>query len=122
MSIPKDHKLYEKAKDEADKIYKKSSAYKSGYIVKTYKKLYKEKYGDENAFEGKKKKQEGLTRWFNEKWTDVGSKKNDYPLYRPTVRVNKKTPKTAQEVGKKRLEEQDILKQIYKGMKNLPKF
>ena len=30
-------KLYDDVKKEADKIYKKSSAFKSGYIIKTYK-------------------------------------------------------------------------------------
>ena len=39
MPTPINKKLYEKVKEQADKIYEKSSAYKSGYIVKTYKKL-----------------------------------------------------------------------------------
>ena len=39
MSYPKDKKLYEQAKEIADKTYKKSSAYKSGFIVKKYKEL-----------------------------------------------------------------------------------
>ena len=34
-----DKQLYDFVKNEADKIYKKSSAYKSGYIVKRYKQL-----------------------------------------------------------------------------------
>ena len=35
MPTPNNKKLYEEVKMLADKIYKKSSAYKSGYIVKT---------------------------------------------------------------------------------------
>jgi len=34
-----DKELYDKAKAIADKTYKKPSAYKSGFIVKTYKDL-----------------------------------------------------------------------------------
>ena len=37
MSQPINRKLYEEVKAEADTIYKKPSAYKSGFIVKTYK-------------------------------------------------------------------------------------
>lgn len=119
MSKPKDQALYEKAKDEADKIYKKPSAYKSGFIVKKYKELYKSKYGNENAYEGKKINA-GLTRWYKEKWQDIGE--GAYPLYRPTVRVNKDTPTTKSELSKSRIAEQDKLKQKIKGKKNLPKF
>ncbi len=39
MSIPINKKLYEEVKNKADEIYKKPSAYKSGYIVKEYKRL-----------------------------------------------------------------------------------
>ena len=34
MAVPKDKQLYEKAKRMADEVYKKPSAYKSGYIIK----------------------------------------------------------------------------------------
>jgi len=37
MPTPKDPSLYEKVKKEADEKYSKPSAYKSGWIVKTYK-------------------------------------------------------------------------------------
>jgi len=121
MATPKDTSLYEKAKAEASKIYVKTSAYKSAYIVKKYKELYKDKYGNDNAYIGKKsEKPVGLTRWFKEKWEDVGSGK--YPLYRPTIRVTKDTPKTKSELSSNRIKEQDKLKQKIKGNKNLPKF
>lgn len=35
--IPTNKQLYLKVKEEADSIYSKPSAYKSGWIVKTYK-------------------------------------------------------------------------------------
>lgn len=119
-NTPKDQVLYNKAKSIADKTYDKPSAYKSGFIVKKYKELYKEKYGSGEAYTGTKTKK-GLTNWYKSDWKDVGEKKGDYPLYRPTVKASKDTPKTAQEIGKKRLAEQDKLKQKIKGG-NLPKF
>ena len=48
--------LYEKAQKLADEIYKKPSAYKSGYIVKKYKELGG-KYGDDDE-------PKNLKRWF----------------------------------------------------------
>ena len=39
MPVVLDQALYDLVKKRADEIYKKPSAYKSGYIVKTYKEL-----------------------------------------------------------------------------------
>ena len=112
MAIPKDQKLYEKAKQMADEIYKKPSAYKSGYIVKKYKELGGT-YENDN-------KEKNLKRWFKEDWKDVGNK--NYPVYRPTKRINSKTPLTVNEIDKKNLKEQIQLKQKVKGDQNLPAF
>jgi hypothetical protein len=112
MPTPKDKVLYEKAKKMADEIYKKTSAYKSSYIVKKYKELGGDYIDD--------KKPKELKRWFSEKWADIGGL--DYPVYRPTVKVSKKTPLTAKEIDPKQLKEQIKLKQKIKGTKNLPKF
>jgi hypothetical protein len=112
MPIPKDKTLYEKVKKMADQVYTKPSAYKSGYIVKKYKELGGEYIDDNQPKE--------LKRWFKEKWEDVGKK--DYPVYRPTVRINKQTPLTVSEIDKKQLKEQIKLKQKIKGNKNLPPF
>jgi len=112
MPIPLDKDLYNLAKQEADKIYKKSSAYKSGYIVKKYKEL-----GGRYTNDNKEKK---LSRWFKEKWKDIGNK--DYPVYRPTKRINKNTPLTKNEIDTKNLKKQISLKQKIKGDKNLPPF
>ena len=107
-----DKKLYEKAKKLADEIYEKPSAYKSGFIVKTYKSMGG-RYKDDNE-------EKDLKRWFKEEWKDIGGK--EYPVYRPTKRINKNTPLTDKEIDKEQLKEQIELKQIIKGKKNLPKF
>jgi len=104
--------LYKKAKEIADNIYKKSSAFKSGFIQKKYKELGG-KYIDDG-------KEQNLTRWFKENWKDIGGK--DYPVFRPHKRINNKTPKTYQELNKNELKAQINLKQRIKGLKNLPPF
>jgi hypothetical protein len=117
MPIPKDKILYEKIKKNADNIYDKSSAYKSGYITRMYK-----LNGGEYINDNKPKK---LKTWFQEEWMNINplvSNKTGYPTYRPTIKVNKNTPKTVEELSLKRLKEQYKLKQKIKGNKNLPKF
>lgn len=112
---PKDKALYEKAKKMADQVYDRPSAYKSGYIVKKYKELG-------GTYTGTKKNT-NLDRWFKEKWTDVNPMKTNksYPVYRPTKRINKKTPLTAVEIDKKDLIKKSKLKQKLKSNK-LPAF
>jgi len=90
-------KIYEKAKKKYSKL--KHSAYKSGLVVKEYKRLG-------GRYAGTKPKKKGLSRWFAEKWRNqrgkVGyQKKGD--VYRPTKRITSKTPKTFKELGKKRI-------------------
>ena len=93
-------KLYEQVKNE---IYKKNpvhSAYRSALLVKTYK----ERGG---TYKGKENKSSGLNRWFNEKWTNQRGGtgyKNKSDVYRPTVKVNDKTPTTFNELTKKQIE------------------
>ena len=112
MPIIVDKELYNLVKQKADDIYKKPSAYKSGFIVKTYTKMGG-RYMNDN-------KQKNLKRWFQEKWEDVGHR--EYPVYRPTIRVNKNTPLTIHEIDKTNLKKQIKEKQIIKGDKNLPPF
>ena len=112
MPIPIDTELYHKAKQKADSLYSKSSAFKSGYIVKTYKELGG-RYKNDN-------KPKNLERWFQEKWKDIGYK--EYPVFRPTIRINEYTPLTVNEIDKKNLKKQIKEKQIIKGTKNLPPF
>ena len=112
MPIVLDEELYNLVKRKADAIYSKPSAYKSGFIVMTYKSLGG-KYANDN-------KEKDLKRWFKEDWKDIGNK--DYPVYRPTKRINKHTPLTLDEIDKNNLKHQIELKQQYKGNRNLPPF
>ena len=112
MPIVLNKKLYDLVKEQADQVYKKPSAYKSGYIVKEYKRR-----GGQYANDGEEKK---LKRWYNEKWSDVGGEA--YPVYRPSVRVNSRTPLTVDEIDKTNLKKQIKEKQIIKGLKNLSPF
>ncbi len=112
MSNINNIKLYEKVKLDADKIYKKPSAYKSGWIVNEYKKRG-------GTYSGKKTNQ-GLTRWYKEDWKDIGGL--GYPVFRPTKRINKNTPLLVSEIDSKDLKKKIEKKQIIKGSKNLNKF
>jgi len=112
MPTPKNKELYEKVKKEADEIYKKPSAFKSGYIVKKYKELGGEYIDD--------KKPKNLKRWFKEEWKDIGN--SVYPVFRPTIKVSKETPLTPEEIEPKNLKEQIKRKQVIKGVRNLPPF
>jgi hypothetical protein len=107
-----DKELYAKAKRMADKVYDRPSAYKSGYIVKTYKRLG-------GRYSGKKgsQKKGKLSRWFQEEWKDVNPFKTDssYPVYRPTIRVSQDTPLTINEINLKDLEKKAKIKQRYKN-------
>jgi hypothetical protein len=119
-AIPLNKDLYEKAKKIVYAQYSKPSAYRSGALVKLYKSMG-------GKYEDSKKKSiddKPLARWFLEEWKDVNPKKTStsYPVYRPTKRITEKTPKTKDEIPKKRLEEQSRKKQIIKGKKNLTKF
>ena len=114
MAIPVDKKLYNKTKLDIFKKYPKHSAYRSGLLVKKYKKKFTKKYGNKrNPYIGKKSKKKGLSRWFKEKWTnqrgEIGYKyKSD--IYRPSIRITKKTPKTHNELTKKRIKKARVNK------------
>lgn len=103
MAIPKDNKLYEKIKKDIYKQIPTNSAYRSGLIVKKYKAEYFKKHKSTDAYIGNKKNN-GLKRWFAEKWTnqrgEIGYKKKG-DIYRPTIKVSKDTPKTFNELSKK---------------------
>lgn len=116
MPIPINLELYKIVKKEADRKFDKPSAYKSGWLVKEYKKRGGEYSG--------KKPNKGLTRWFKEDWKDINPNKtkNTYPVYRPTKRITKDTPLTASEIDPVQAKKQIALKQKIRGSKNLPKF
>lgn len=106
---PSDIKLYNKTKKQIYKRIPKHSAYRSGILVQTYKKKFKNKYGTRKSpYKGNKNetKKKGLSRWFKEKWVnqrgEIGYKyKND--IYRPSKRISKKTPLTHKELSKKEI-------------------
>lgn len=104
---PRDEKLYSSVKSRLYKKMPNHSAYRSAILVKNYKAAYKRKYGKDNSYIGEKpgsnpkKEMTGLKRWLKEEWRnqrgEVGYKyKSD--VYRPTKRVNAKTPKTFSEL------------------------
>jgi hypothetical protein len=111
MPTPIDKELYARVKKEADAVYAKPSAYKSGWIVKEYKKRG-------GRYEGNDERE--LGRWFKEKWSDIGGQ--EYPVYRPTVRITEDTPLTASEIDPVQAKSQIALKQQIKGRSNLPPF
>jgi hypothetical protein len=103
--IPQNKKLYETVKKEAKKRFRVwPSAYASGWLVKEYKRRGGT-YGPAGS-----RNSSSLGRWYKEKWVDVchwpkkvscGRKTSSwksYPYCRPSVRVNKKTPRTVQEL------------------------
>ena len=103
---PRDKELYKKTKKEIYKKIPKHSAYRSGILVQTYKKKFKNKYGNKDPYIGKKSNKKGLGRWFKEKWVnqrgEIGYKyKSD--VYRPSIKVTKKTPRTYKELNKKEI-------------------
>jgi hypothetical protein len=113
---PSDLNLYEKVKIHINKIYSKPSAYRSMAYIKEYKKL-----GGKFITDSKPR---NLTRWMQEKWQDINptKTKRSYPVYRPTVRVNNKTPITANEISISELKKQSAAKQKIKGTSNLKPF
>jgi hypothetical protein len=112
MPIIVDKDLYNLVKLYADIIYKKSSAFKSGFIVKLYKSLGG-RYKDDN-------KEKKLKRWYSERWIDIGNE--SYPVFRPTIRKTKDTPLTVNEIDKANLKEQIKRKQVIRGNFNLKPF
>ncbi len=114
MPIILDKELYNKAREITDeKFGTHTSAYRSAFLVKTYKQM-----GGLYADDFQEKK---LSRWFNEKWFNI-SPNEPYPTFRPLIRVSPETPLTVFEIDKQNLKNQIKLKQIIKGSRNLPKF
>lgn len=105
MPTPRDTGLYDKIKNEITSKYK-PSAYRSGLIVRDYKKAYEAKHKSKDAYIGKREGS-NLKRWFDEVWlSDTGNVKytSKSSVYRPTIRINEKTPVTFGELSKKQIE------------------
>tara|TARA_B100001094_G_scaffold325836_1_gene380861 strand:- start:2121 stop:2519 length:399 start_codon:yes stop_codon:yes gene_type:complete len=109
-----DKKLYNKVKKIADEKYKKHSAYKSMYIIEKY---------EEMGGKLKGKRKNNLNNWTRERWVNLSgvalgkTKLKDAPecgikdknqgknpsICRPSVKVNRDTPKLAQNFSKSQL-------------------
>lgn len=109
-----DPELYGLVKQYADLVYKKPSAYKSGYIQRLYSAL-------NGTYSGSNNEPKKLKEWFDSKWINI-AKKGQYPVLRPSIRINASTPLTVNEIDPQNLKEQIKLKQKIKGKKNLPPF
>lgn len=101
-SVPRDQRLYDDIKKKIYKKYPEHSAYRSGHLVKEYKKKYEESHNDGTSpYIGKKTQKKGLSRWFAEEWKNQRGKtgykyKND--VYRPSIRITKDTPTLMKEL------------------------
>lgn len=94
-----DKALYEKIKKRVYAQYAKPSAYRSGRLVAEYKKAG-------GRYIGAKPKNTGLSIWYKENWRNQrGEKgyKRKGDIYRPTRRLNSKTPLTMKELSKSRI-------------------
>jgi hypothetical protein len=99
MPEPTDKNLYNRVKKQIYSKIKENSAYRSGLIVKKYKELG-------GTYSGKKTN-EGLTRWFKEKWVTNEGKttyQSENDVFRPTKRISSKTPTTFGELSKTQVE------------------
>ena len=122
MPQPKDKELYERIKNEITNKYK-PSAYRSGMIVRKYKEEYYKKHKNNNSYSGDKNNS-NLKRWFDEKWTNqnktIGyTKKGD--IYRPTIRINNKTPTTYNELTQQQIKKAQKEKKTNGRVKNFSK-
>ena len=122
MPEPRDKELYEKIKKKIVSKYK-PSAYRSGLIVKEYKREYFKKHKNNNSYTGDKNNS-NLKRWFDEKWRnqrgEVGyDKKGD--IYRPTKRINSKTPTTIKELSPSQIKRAQEVKKTKGRVKNFSK-
>ena len=107
MTNPRDSSLYKRVRRTVFRKYPVHSAYRSGRLVKDYKRTFRAKHGTRKSpYIGRVNKTKGLKRWFKEKWRNqrgtVGYRhKSD--VYRPTRRITKRTPLTFKELSRKRL-------------------
>ena len=113
---PANPQLYARAKRIINARYAKPSAYRSMAYIKEYKRLGGTFLPDH--------KPKTLRRWILEKWRDVNPRKTrkSYPVFRPTVRISKKTPLTVREISRAELLKQSRRKQRIKGAHNLRPF
>lgn len=98
---PTDLKLYKQIKENVYKRIPTHSAYRSGILVKEYKRAFYDLYPNRSPYLEKRSNSTGLSRWFAEEWTNQDGEigyHNPGDIYRPNVIVNRKTPKTFAEM------------------------
>lgn len=108
MPIPTDKFLYDSVKKYIYEKYPAHSAYRSGLLVREYKRRFSERYGGEfSPYIGKRNSRQGLSRWFAEEWRNqrgqVGYQKRG-DVYRPTKRITRQTPTTFSELSREEIE------------------
>ena len=122
MPTPKDQILYEKIKQNIHSKYK-PSAYRSGLLVKEYKREYLKKYKNDDAYIGNRQAS-NLKKWFDEEWKNqrgkVGYEKTG-DIYRPTIKINEKTPTTWFELTPAQIKAAQNEKKNFKRVKNFAK-
>lgn len=123
---PTNQALYNRIKSEMKRKYVWPSAYASANLVREYKKRGGKYSGSRNNSTSRRNSRsrnnstsrrssnQGLSRWFREKWVDACSpslkpcgrrsvKSGKYPYCRPSVRVSPQTPRTIREISKDEL-------------------
>lgn len=105
MPTPSSRALYERVKAEVYREIPRHSAYRSGTVVKRYKRAFAEKHGAKRPpYKGDKPTRRGLARWFAEDWRN---QRGEYgyrragDIYRPTFRITKRTPLTHGELTRR---------------------
>jgi hypothetical protein len=115
-SIPINKRLYNSIKTKIKRRVKRwPSAYASGQLVREYKrrggKYRTVKFGN-------------LKRWFNERWVDVctgkpcgrkSGERRKYPYCRPSIRINKSTPRTKRQLTSLQIKRMCAKKHKVKG-------
>lgn len=109
--VPANPALYARVKREADAVFlAPTSAYKSGWIVRTYKERGGTYKTPPTSVKSTIHTPTGLTRWFAEKWVNLNAPSSPcgrehathngkYPLCRPSVRITAETPRTTKELS-----------------------
>ena len=64
MSKPTDINLYNQIEEKLFKEIPKTSAYRSGILVRKYKEAFLKKHGNLPPKKGKINKKEGLSKWY----------------------------------------------------------
>ena len=117
MSKIANQELYDKIKKQIYTKYPIHSAYRSSLLVKTYK----EQGG---KYIGVKNSNKGLAKWHKETWLnqrgEVGYKSAS-DIYRPTKRINDKTPTTFKELTQKQIDTARKEKQRHGRVKKFDK-